>query len=44
LKRRREVEHLREQLQEAIAKEAFEDAAALRDQIRRLEASTAEEP
>lgn len=44
LKRRKEVEHLREQLQEAIAKEAFEDAAALRDQIRRLEASTAEEP
>ncbi|MFO7319149.1 MAG: UvrB/UvrC motif-containing protein [Limnochordia bacterium] len=34
---RREIERLRRELQEAIAREAYEEAARLRDQIRSLE-------
>ncbi len=33
----REVERLRERLRQAVAREAFEEAARLRDEIRRLE-------
>jgi protein arginine kinase activator len=38
-KHQQQIEQLREQLKQAVATEAFEDAAALRDQIRRLESS-----
>jgi len=38
LRRQRELRRLQEELQRAIAKEEYEQAAALRDQIRRLQA------
>ena len=37
LKRQQQIDHLREELRQAISAEAFEDAAKLRDEIRRLE-------
>lgn len=37
LSRRREIERLRERLQDAVRREAFEEAAKIRDQIRQLE-------
>jgi protein arginine kinase activator len=36
---RRQVDQLKEALNQAVAREAYEDAADLRDQIRKLEAS-----
>ncbi len=43
LKLKREIEQLKGELQQAIAQEAFEDAAVLRDRIRELENRFAEE-
>ncbi|MCL5065351.1 MAG: UvrB/UvrC motif-containing protein [Firmicutes bacterium] len=43
LKVRQQVEHLRDQLHQAVDAEAFEEAAKLRDEIRRLEVSSTEE-
>lgn len=39
IQQRRKLEELRSQLREAVASEAYETAAALRDEIRRLEES-----
>lgn len=40
---KKEIQRLREQLQIAVSKEAYEEAARLRDQIRSLEVGTKEE-
>jgi protein arginine kinase activator len=37
IKAKKEVEHLREELQRRVTEEAFEEAAELRDKIRMLE-------
>jgi len=41
---RREVQELRDRLRRAVEAENFEEAAALRDEIRRLEAALAQAP
>lgn len=44
LKMRRELESLRQQMSDAIKREDFEEAAAIRDQIRLVEGGHASEP
>jgi protein arginine kinase activator len=41
---RRELERLREQMTDAVKREAFEEAAQIRDKIRQLEGGNANEP
>ena len=42
VEQRDELENLRMQLEDAVTREAFEDAASLRDQILKLEAEMAQ--